>query len=420
MSPVPAFGHTSYLIFGSKESAFDTYAAPTNGKKLGVLKWGVEPSIGVLPDMTLSGQLSPLSPVEGGSFWQGTFSVLLNFDGLLELFRACMGGYTAGSPIESSVRDHTFREATSATAIVEVLNSYSIDVCWGNIPAGKVYRLTGVKLLGFTIKGTAGNGNDGLITVEFDLWGRRLDHNAGAGFNPTTSGVTTPTVRRVPFYHPWLFRDGATSDSRNCRIRSFEVGYKPPHDTERYYLGTKLPDEPIRSDFLKPTWQITQELNEPGHLFVKDAFSASYSLRLILQEQGSALASHTSVSCTPQNGNTITRGAGSFITDGWVVGDHVNPSANGVDIPAGCYVTNVAALTLTVDGATTLGSSQTVTGGVSREIELRTSSAKLKSLSQPIDGYGPVIATAAWEGFYDAADFASLLVRIRNTEAALA
>lgn len=417
MSPIPAFGHSSYLIIGLKEATFDTFLAPTNGNKIRFSDFSVAPNIGTLKQNVLHGQLSGLELIEGLSYWQGTFTTLMNYDGMLELFRAACGGYTNTSLGGGAARDHVFREATSATAIVTNLNSYSIEVSWGNVPTGKVYRLTGAKILGFTIRATAGNGADGLVQVVFDLWARKLQINAGAGYDPTTTGVTEPTRRRVSFYHPWFFNEGAMGPYADSRIKSFEVTYQPPHETERAYMSSKFPDEPIRSEELVPTWRITQELSGPDHVSVREGFETT-PIQLIMQDPN-AIVSRLSAGCTPQNGNTITRLVGSFIVDGWQVGDHVDPTADGGVMP-GSYVTNVAALTLTVTGTTTLGASTSLTGGLRREFELRSSQTKLTDMSQPISAYGKIIVTSTWTAHYDPTDFASLFVRIRNTAAALA
>jgi len=54
-----------------------------------------------------------------------------------------------------------------------------------------------------------------------------------------------------------------------------------------------------------------------------------------------------------------------------------------------------------------------------REFEIRSLRANLVGYSPPVNDYGIIVSTATWESFYDAGDVGSLVVRVRNTEAAL-
>lgn len=63
----------------------------------------------------------------------------------------------------------------------------------------------------------------------------------------------------------------------------------------------------------------------------------------------------------------------------------------------------------------------TVIGTTSnREIEFTSTNAKLVGYSNPVTGYGRLIATARWRSYFNATDGGGLVIRVRSTEAALA
>lgn len=62
----------------------------------------------------------------------------------------------------------------------------------------------------------------------------------------------------------------------------------------------------------------------------------------------------------------------------------------------------------------------TTIGAASKsEFEIRSNQANLEDISVPIEGFGVLLATLPWQAFYDGTDLSSLLVRVRNTDAAL-
>jgi hypothetical protein len=336
---MPGLGHKSYIQIGPKETTFGTFQTPT--KKLEVESWSISPEIGVIEDASLYAAQSRRGLYQGGLLYKGTFVVRLNYDGILELLRGVLGTYSS-AVVEGSVRDHTFLSdgTTSST-----LNSYSFEVVLGDVPAGKVSRLLGAKLTGMTIRGTAGNGNDAMLTVEFTVLAKDYQSD-----QTQTGSLTFPAVLPVLYHHtenPGGVVDDGTADAvGNVRWRSFEIAIASPHTEDRFYLGSHNIDEPLRSDFLDVTWRQTQEFITKTQLEAARAFTPG-SPRLVFQHP------------------------------------------------------------------TTIGSAS------KREFEIRSGSAQLTEFSPPIEGYGVLISTATWRAFYDPTDTAALLVRVRNTEAAL-
>jgi hypothetical protein len=407
MSPLPGFGHKTYLQFGPHETNYGTFIAPT--KKLEVVSWNVAPVVGVIQEQSLYNQQSRRALYQGGLLFKGTFVVRLNYEGLEELFRAVTGSYTAPT-VDGAVQDHKFTEGLT-------LNSLAFEVIKGNIRTGTCFRLLGSKLLSVAIRATAGTGNDAMLLAEFTVVGQQFLSN-----QTPTGSLAFSNLHPVLYHHGFVYDDGTASGipvpltGPPNRIKAIEITLDNPHDEARFFMGLLNPDEPVRNDFIVARMRITQEFNDILQFDAARAFTVG-SPRFVFKQPGN-FVTHTSTVVTVNANNTITRGSGSFITDGWQVGDHVDPSAF---VPSGTYVTTVAALTLTLDTVClSSGGTVTVTGGTSREFEARMNSAQLVEYTDPIDNYGPIISTATWEGVFDVTDQSAMFMRFRNSQAALA
>ena len=73
----------------------------------------------------------------------------------------------------------------------------------------------------------------------------------------------------------------------------------------------------------------------------------------------------------------------------------------------------VADLALFFRHPTTIGATS------NREFEFTSANAKLVGYSNPVAGYGRLVSTARWRSFFNATDGGGLVIRVRNTEAAL-
>lgn len=395
-------GFKSYIQF-APEAQFNVAVAATS--KLEVINWNVNPVVGVIQDPSLYSGQSRRAMYQGGLLYRGTFTVRMNYDGLLELYRGVFGTYDGTTTVESGVIDHKFTEGAT-------LKTYTIEAVVGDVPTGKCFRLTGAKFVNLKVTGTAGTGNDAMLQAEFTVVARDMQSNV----TPTV-GPTFPSLFPVLYHQATVVDDGTvtggvalvsavagtisllTTFTRSAgsfttdgviagmqvsgagvaanttvasvtsatvlvlsasgtngaatltftnpiRIRSFELDYAQPHDEGRFYLSSLNVDELIRSDFLVAKWRITQEFVTQTQFDLARAFTAG-SPRLLFQHP-------------------------------------------------------------------------TTIGAVSkREFELRSGSAQITDWSQPVQGYGIIIATATWEAFQDATDTSAVFARFRNTAAAL-
>jgi hypothetical protein len=404
--PAPGYGHKGFIQLG-KETVYGT--AVTTTVKLELIDEKLKLNRVKIDDQSLTGNLSRRAPYEGPRWITGSFIVRANFEGMLEIFRGVFGSFTAPAPFDTPARDQTFKEFLT-------LPSYTLEVNKGDIPAGKCFRYLGCKFISLNVKGVAGTGTDAIVTFEVGVIGQDMLSNQ------TPASLSFPATFPVKFDHDVFVDDGTTDVPPNVRIRNFEIMFDNPHTAEeRLYMGSLLIDEPLRKDWLACTWKFTEEF------FTRTAYDAYKAGTLlgprIIFRHPTFLVSRNSALVTVNAGTTITRAAGSFVADGWQVGDSFDPTAPAAPfIPTGAYVTNVVALTLTVDlTCTSSGGTTTIAGGACREIELRSNFATLTTDPLPgVNGFGSLIANLEMVASRDdATDLAALVGRIRSSEAAL-
>ncbi|HXJ49421.1 MAG TPA: hypothetical protein VNF91_09665, partial [Candidatus Acidoferrum sp.] len=339
-----------------------------------------------------------------------------------EIFRGVFGNVVTGAVFDAPARDQIFKEGTALGSLL-TLPSYMLQVNRGNVPANnKSWQYVGCKFVSLKVSGSAGTGADAIVTLEVGVIFQ--DANSNFTFTPA---LTFPQTFPVKFdttgnSQASMFDDGTTDIPSGLRVRNFEVMVDNPHTAEeRLYMGSLLIDEPLRKDYQKVTWKFTEEF------FTRTAFDMYKAGTLgsprIIFRHPTPLVSHSSSVVTVNAGNTITRGAGSFVSDGWAIGDSFDPSSPAAAfIPPGTYVTAVVALTLTVDQVcTSSGGTTTVSGGANREIELRSAFATLTDDPvAPVEGFQSMIATLNWESSRDdVTDLSMIVARIRSAEAAL-
>lgn len=168
----PGLGHRAFAQI-AKETIFGTFKDPL--AKFEIISSAINPVIGTIRDPSLHSAVSRRALYQGGILYRGPLTVRLNFEGLLPLFEGVFGSATSTVEAgESVVRNHVFREFST-------LPSYSIELNEGDPKSnGNVARYLGCKFAGVTIKGTAGQGDDGMLTAEFDVLAKDKDVNAGA------------------------------------------------------------------------------------------------------------------------------------------------------------------------------------------------------------------------------------------------
>jgi hypothetical protein len=259
---MPGLGFKSYAQIG-KETVYGT--GVNAAKKFEIISFNVQPVIGVIQDNSLNNAPSRRGIYEGGKIYRGSFVTRLNYEGLEELFRAVMGGagYTFGSST------HTYIEAAD-------LFFYTMEVVIGDVPTAKCFDLYGVKFTGVTIRGTAGQGADAMVTAEWSIIAKDMVSDQ----TPTSLGAF-PAVYPV-IYHSWasgsaVVDDGTADAAGSVRVRSFEVTIENPHADDRFYVSSMNIDEPLRNDFLSVKWRLTQEFTTKTQFDLARTWAAAAS-----------------------------------------------------------------------------------------------------------------------------------------------
>lgn len=400
--PVPGLGHKSYVQFG-KETTYGTAVPATI--RLEIVSWNVPQVISTIQDTSLFSAQSRRANYQGGSLWKGSFTVRMNYEGLEELFRAVHNNYVANPVDGITLRDHVFKEQAT-------LPSYTFEVVAGDIPTGKCFLYTGVKISDVTVRGSAGTGNDAMLMCDFTIIAKDCVSN-----QTPTAGLTANAPFPVMFNNAVVTDDGTTDTADNIRLRSFTLTLAQPHTEDRFYLGSLNIDEPVRSDFLTATMQFSQEFVNRTQYDAARSFTSG-SPRLVFRNPGANVTvSPGAVSNVSGSGVfIITRTGGDYATGGVKVGYQVNSAV----FPAGTTVTAVSTTQITVDRASTgaaTNASITFTGHVEFEISMGT--ATVSDFSTPVEGYGVLLSSVTWDATYDNSTSTAVQFKMRNTKSAL-
>lgn len=405
---MPGLGHKSYVQFGGREATYGTFVAPT--QKLEIINWNITPTVGVINDTSLYGQPSKRALYQGGLLYRGTFLCRLNYEGFEELFRNAWGTYS-NTIVTGTTRDHFFREGPTLTPM-------SIEVNLGDVPtAGKVFRLLGAKLTAMTIRGTAGSGNDGMLTVEFTVLAKDYVSD-----QTPTAAVTHATVAAVT----------ATGVSSLTRA-----------------TGSFITDTVAVGDYIihPGVWPGTRVLTVAALLITTSApaqIPATVGQAVFLTVQAPQLLpvlfSH-SVAASISDGTTDAASSvrvRSFeVTlesphheDRYFFGGGLN-----IDEPIRSdFLTARFRLTQEFTTKAQHDAARAFTKGSPkllfrhpealqsadfREFEIRCSNANMVEFGAPVEGFGIIMSTATWEGIFDPTDATALFARFRNALPAL-
>jgi hypothetical protein len=260
---MPGLGLKSWCQIG-KEATFGGGATPT--AKFEIVSFNVKPDVGMIQDPSMTTGVSRRGLYQGGLVFKGSMVVRLNYVGLLEILRAVFGAYSQAT-VESGVRDHTFKETAT-------LPTYQIEAVIGDVPTTKCFKLVGAKMYNPVIRGTAGSGNDGMLTLEVAIIAKDMTSDQAI-----TGALSFPSVMPVLFHQATVVDDG-TADTPT--MRSFEITFDQPHAEDRFYMGAVNPLEPLRADFVTPRWRITEEFATKTAFDAARAFTVG-SPRLLFQ-----------------------------------------------------------------------------------------------------------------------------------------
>src|SRR3990172_7347685 len=241
--PTPGLGHKSYVQI-IKEAAYGTALAAT--AKFECISFDIAPIIGTIEDASLYNQQSRRALYQGGLLYRGTIVVRLNYEGLIRLFEGVFGSAVKSGPTESVVYTYTCKEAAG-------LPSYTIELIEGDIPATKCQQVVGAKFTSITVRGSAGQGNEGMLTAEIGVLAKDKVSNV------TPASLSFPAIFPVLFHQAITADEGSDSAAADIRVRSFEVTLENALAEDPFYFTSVNIEEPVRDNFLEARFRIEQE-----------------------------------------------------------------------------------------------------------------------------------------------------------------
>ena len=264
----PAQANQSYLQLG-REATFGTGVAAT--RRLGIISDDPRPDVGVIRSRVLNNTVSRVNLYQAGYLWRYRSLLQLNYEGLLFILDGLQGTATfaanGGTTTGVGPYVHTFVEK-------QVLNSYTLEVIQGNIPAAQVLRLLGAKIASARIGCKAGTDDDAVCTADVE-W---LAIDATPGFAITT-GLTAATELPVLFHEASTVDDG-TADTWNSGLttdvvlKEFELEVVNAVNARRFGMGRKQPLEFVRNGYQVTTMRGKKEYMKKTMLDAVLAFTA--------------------------------------------------------------------------------------------------------------------------------------------------
>lgn len=319
----PGFGFQSYIQFG-RESTWGTAVAAT--KRLGFLNENVQPNIGFIKDNTLNNATVRANIYPVGEYAIGTIDMVLDYEGLLMLFDGVYGtatfGNNGGADAGVGPYTHTFTEKA-------LLNSYTIEIIKGNISATKCDRLIGAKIVGFNIKAAAGQSNQGLCTVTWDIVAKQKQ------IDQTPTAALTAITRVPSFFYQAAVVDNTADAVGLQKVRSFDLIVKRAVDDKRFYMGSTTIDEPVVNDYSMGTLKFQRELQSTT---LKTAFSAGTAANPTL-----TLTSGAKVIAFTIGAGVLTQYTDAVTGYGIVLQDATIEAVSNAGVGVGLVITNTQA-----------------------------------------------------------------------------
>ena len=238
--PVPGLGGGTLLCFGTETSYGTALAVPTH--KVEIIKWNVTPSVTYIPDTSLYSGVARRGLFKGPTSIAGSFTTRGNFSGgaFTLLWQKAMG---SGSSVDTATNIHTMKEQQTLDSMTMYLNLAGLT--W--------VQYVGVIITGVTLRVNASTGDDSLMTWEWSIIAR----SATAGVSAPTIPTNFPTLNAILFHQAVTVDDGPTATG--AQVKNLEIAIANGLAQDRFYLGSTTVDRPVRNDFLKCTYKITEE-----------------------------------------------------------------------------------------------------------------------------------------------------------------
>lgn len=257
---VPGFGHmVKANVFLEATGAYGTRVT-TGGSAIEVNAQGINIDQGVVASKALYAGLSARALYQMGVKWAGRISGEVRYEGLGKLIAAAFGATPTTTGSSTLGYTHTHKVAKTAQGGMQ---SLCMELDEGGIYAagGDCTLISGIVIPRFKISTTAGNGEDGIVMWEADVWAKDKTPATGASF--TAVGVAAFT--EPAFYHQGLdtdLKDGTATTPGTQQVTKISVEIVNPL-AERYFIAQtgqgKNMAQPLRNARPDIFWELTQE-----------------------------------------------------------------------------------------------------------------------------------------------------------------
>ena len=231
---IPGRGHKAKMYFARETTWGDSATCPNPEYTLEIISSSITPELGMIEDPSLNDAVSRRNLYRGGQLARGNIVLRGNYEGLEELLYAATGTYAYSSSV------HTFTEGAIPPSLVLWIKAGGVQ----KNAADAYFRYLGAVVTSLTLRATAGTGTDKSAEIV----------NVS---NFSSVGNATPDVRPMLFHTAAV--DNGVDTPTTTRVRSFEFKIENQMAEDRFYFGSENIDQPLRSNFLTTSLQMTQE-----------------------------------------------------------------------------------------------------------------------------------------------------------------
>lgn len=255
-----SIGIKGYAQF-SREAVYGTALAATHRIAFESCTLEPKPQIGASKSMPAGGfsgaawmpDMDNQGSFVAGEHSEGQLVMPMDYDGLLQFVDMAMGTATYGTygAAVSGPSDGVYTHVWSPER--EALNSMCLQFYEGGVDT-KARIHPGLKVTGFSLRGSNGPGDDNVVRLTVDLVGRKSAYGTPTG---AISMLTRVPLRMIDL--TWW--DGFL-DKTTGVLRDFEFTIKPSLAAPIYQAGSAEIREPVRDGMIVTTLKMTREFND--------------------------------------------------------------------------------------------------------------------------------------------------------------
>lgn len=263
---LPGRSHKGYLQFG-REGGYGTPVTATH--RIPYVSCVTNPVGGTLKSEMMNGNRWRHGIYQGPVLYRTTVVVEMWYAGMLLLIDALMGtaafGSNGGTTTGANPYAHTYDGG-------DLINSNTLQIIEGDVPAGKCQRLAGAKIDTAVLSGAAGAGSGGICTLTLGI----LSQLYSPDITPTSS--LSAVAAQPVLFHELVADDGSGDAGSDQILKSFEVSINN-HLAERQHSSISIA-EPVCENFADIVIKMTKEFQSKTLLNGFNSFT-SFSPSLI-------------------------------------------------------------------------------------------------------------------------------------------